>query len=157
MERGWRIIGIGSPVAGDDLGWQAIDALREAGIGRHAELLTLDRPGPALLDHFEPDVHVILIDAMDAGLPPGSIRDLTLDDLLFGALPPSTHHLGLAESLALARALDGLPRVLYVIGLQKGERFQRPGAMFDELLQRVIDSVRSTMKDGDRAEPRGAE
>lgn len=116
----WRIIGIGSPVAGDDLGWLAIDWLRNAGFDRDAELLTLDRPGPALVEYLRPDVRVILIDAMDAGLPPGSVRELAPDDVIIRAGAPSSHHLGLAETLALARALGGLPRYLFVIGIQMG-------------------------------------
>jgi len=115
----WGIIGIGSPVAGDDLGWLAIDWLRNAGFDRYAELLKLDRPGPALLDHLHPDSRVILIDAMDANLAPGTIRVLPLEDLIVTARPPSSHEFGLAESLALARALGTLPQRLYVIGIQK--------------------------------------
>lgn len=116
----WRIIGIGSPVAGDDLGWLAIDWLRNAGFDRDAELLTLDRPGPALIDYLQPDSWVILIDAMDAGLPAGSVRELALDGIIVRASAPSSHDLGLAEALALARALGGLPRHLYVVGIQMG-------------------------------------
>jgi len=114
----WRIIGIGSPVAGDDLGWLAIDWLRSAGFDRHAELLALDRPGPALLDYLQPDARVVLIDAMDAGLLAGTLRELVLDDLLAHARPPSTHDLGLAETLALAKALGVLPMRLHLIGIQ---------------------------------------
>lgn len=147
--RRWRVIGVGSPVAGDDLGWRAIDALRDAGFDRHAELLSLDRPGPALLDHFESADQVILIDAMEAGLPPGSLRDLTLDDLLSVARPPSSHDLGLAESLALARALGSLPRVLRVLGIQRGDGSQRAGAGLDRALQRVVSRVQSVIVRGD--------
>ena len=114
----WKIIGIGSPVAGDDLGWLAVDWLRSAGFDRRAELLTLDRPGPVLLDYLQPDSKVILIDAMDAGLPAGTLRELALDDLLAHARPPSSHNLGLAETLALARALGVVPMRLHLIGIQ---------------------------------------
>lgn len=114
----WRIIGIGSPVVGDDLGWRAIEALREAGMGRHAELLSLDRPGTVLLDYLDPDGRVILIDAMEAGLFPGNIRELELDDLISNALAPSSHDFGVAETLALAQAVGSLPQCLHLLGLQ---------------------------------------
>ena len=116
--RRWRIIGVGSPVTGDDLGWRAIEALRDAGLDRYAELLVLDRPGPALLEYLQPDGAVILIDAMEAGLPPGSLRELALEDLIGKAQAPSSHDLGVAETLALARALGSLPQCLYLLGLQ---------------------------------------
>ena len=136
----WKIIGIGSPVAGDDLGWLAIDWLRDVGFDRHAELLTLDRPGPALLDHLQPDAQVILIDAMDAGLPAGTLRELVLDDLLTQARPPSSHDLGLAEALALAKALGALPMQMHLIGIQMAcvvEDLRSPNTFAPEIVRRV--------------------
>ena len=117
---GWRIIGVGSPVAGDDLGWAVIEALNEAGLDYAAELLPLDRPGPALVDHLQGRNRVILIDAMHAGLAPGSVRALSLQELVVSARPPSSHGLGLADALALARALDCIPAYLHVIGIETG-------------------------------------
>jgi len=117
---GWRIIGVGSPVVGDDLGWAAIAALEEAGLNRCADLLSLDRPGPALLDYLQGRSRVILIDAMQAGLEPGSVRALSPEELIASAHPPSSHDLGLAETLALARALDCMPARIYVIGVETG-------------------------------------
>jgi len=114
----WRIIGIGSPVAGDDLGWLAIDWLRNAGFDRYAELLTLDRPGTALFEYLQPGGRVILIDAMDAGLLPGTIRELGLDDLLVTARGPSSHEFGLAETLALGNAMGTLPQSMRILGIQ---------------------------------------
>jgi hydrogenase maturation protease len=116
----WRIIGIGSPVAGDDLGWLAIGWLHHARLDRHADLVTLDRPGTALLDHMQPGSQVILIDAMDADLAPGTILELPLEDLIITARPPSSHEFGLAETLALAKALGTLPHRCHVIGIQMG-------------------------------------
>jgi hydrogenase maturation protease len=114
-----HIIGIGSPLAGDDLGWKAITALQGTPFDVQVRWLTLDRPGPSLLDHLDPENPVILIDAMDADLPPGSLRVLRLEDLLLDALPPSSHQFGLAESLALGQALGRLPAQLHIIGIQK--------------------------------------
>jgi hydrogenase maturation protease len=120
----WRVIGIGSPVAQDDLGWAAIDLLRMAGLGASLELLTLDRPGPALLEYLGLGERVILIDAMQSGQLPGSVRDLALDELIASAGMPSTHALGLAETLRLAEALDALPERLHLLGIEMG----MPGA-----------------------------
>lgn len=141
----WRIIGIGSPVVGDDLGWLAIDWLRDAGFDPHAELLTLDRPGPALLDYLEPDVQIILIDAMDAGLPAGTLCGVALDDLLTQARPPSSHDLGLAETLALAKALGVLPVHLHLLGIQMaGAGAQRPSS--ETLALEVVRRVSAIME-----------
>ncbi|AHE97963.1 hydrogenase maturation protease [Thioalkalivibrio paradoxus] len=137
----WRILGVGSPAAGDDLGWAAIERLRDAGLDRRAELEALDRPGPALIDRFEPSTNVILIDAIQAGLPPGSVRELSVDEVIARARVASTHDLGLAETLLLARALGVLPARLHLIGIEagaaNGDRGWRAKALRD-----VLDRVR---------------
>jgi len=140
---GWRIIGVGSPVAGDDLGWAAIQALEEAGLNRCAELLGLDRPGPALLDYLQGRSRVILIDAMQAGLEPGSVCALSPEELITSAHPPSSHDLGLAETLALARALGCMPNRLYVIGVETGPVLD--GAARSVALGEVVRLVQSLL------------
>jgi hydrogenase maturation protease len=140
---GWRIIGVGSPVAGDDLGWAAIEALEGAGLNRCADLLRLDRPGPALLDYLQGRSRVILIDAMQAGLEPGSVRALSPEELITSAQPPSSHDLGLAETLALARALGCMPARLYVIGVEAGPVLD--GAARSVALGEVVRLIQSVL------------
>ena len=142
---GWRIIGIGSPVAGDDLGWAAIAALEEAGLNRCVDLLSLDRPGPALLHYLQGRSRVILIDAMQAGLEPGSVRALSPEELIASAHPPSSHDLGLAETLALARALGCMPARLYVIGVEAGSVLD--GAARSVAMGEVVRLIQSLLSD----------
>lgn len=139
----WRIIGVGSPVAGDDLGWAAIAALEAAGLNRCADLLCLDRPGPSLLDHLQDRSAVILIDAMQAGLPPGSVRVLSAAALITSAHPPSSHDLGLAEALALACALGCIPDRLYVIGVETGPALD--GASRSAALREVVRLIQAML------------
>ena len=106
------------------MGWAAVELLQGAALEGVAELLTLDRPGPALIEYLEPQARVILIDAMQSGQPPGSVRDLALDELIASAGMPSTHALGLAETLRLAEALGVLPERLHLLGIEMG----MPGA-----------------------------
>ncbi|TVP81870.1 hydrogenase maturation protease [Thioalkalivibrio sp.] len=153
---GWRIIGVGSPVTGDDLGWAAIAALKEAGLDHVAELLFLDRPGPALVDHLQGRDRVILIDAMQAGLVPGSVRALSHEELIVSAHPPSSHDLGLAEALALARALDCIPAHLHVIGIETGPGLDgetRSVAIRDavQVIQAILSGNRSGFGPDDAA------
>lgn len=154
----WRIIGIGSPVAGDDLGAAAIAELADAGLNRCAELLTLDRPGPALIEHLQDGFCVILIDAMLAGLPPGTVRELPLEDLIVSARPPSSHHLGLAETLALASALACLPQRLHLIGIEAGAGLD--GDTRSAALAAVVETVRQILAAGEpgmeRLDPRAS-
>lgn len=139
----WRIIGVGSPVAGDDLGWVAIEALRAAGLAGAHELLTLDRPGAALIEHLTPGAHVILLDAMQAERPPGSVRELDLEDLIARAHPPSSHHLGLAETLALAQALGEWPQRLHLLGIQTA---LTDGQWRQRACAEIVDRVRGFLE-----------
>ena len=122
------------------MGWAAVEALQRAALSCVADLLTLDRPGPALIEYLEPQASVILIDAMQAGLPPGSVRELALEDVIVGSRPPSTHDLGLAESLALALALDRMPRSLHLIGIEAGSGAS-PAEWRQPALQEVVARV----------------
>ena len=87
----------------------------------------LEREGePAsLIDAWEGAETVWLADAISSGAAAGTIRRL---DASARELPPelfrtSTHHLGLAEAVELARALGRLPEHLVVYGVE-GARFE---------------------------------
>jgi hydrogenase maturation protease len=117
-----RIIGIGSPFAGDRFGIEAVEVLRLlpelAGLGNEVGWCALDRPGVRLIERLKGAETVILIDAMQSGSKPGTVRRLALSDLLQQAAVPSSHQLGVAESLALAEALGDLPSRLLIYGIE---------------------------------------
>ena len=119
-----RIIGIGSPVVGDGFGIEAVEALRAlpglAALGDAIDWCALDRPGIALLQHLKGAETVVLIDAMLSGADPGTVKRLALPDLLQQGAVPSSHQLGVAESLALAHALGELPLQLLIYGIEGG-------------------------------------
>jgi len=70
-----HILGIGSPSGDDQAGWLTVDALAACGVHAEHELVIekLDRPGAGLVSRLDSD-WVILVDAMQGGAPPGTIR-----------------------------------------------------------------------------------
>ncbi len=118
-----RVIGIGSPFAADAVGLQAIERLGEEDslFPPGTELMALDRPGTTLIPLLEKSRAVILIDAMQSHQSTGVVQKLQLADLLAQASTPSSHSIGVAETLALADALDLLPQDLLIIGVEMGE------------------------------------
>ena len=67
---------------------------------------------------------VVLVDAVSSGAPPGTIHHFEagsdpLPVRLFGA--SSTHALGLADAVELARSLGRLPSRVVVYGIEGGE------------------------------------
>lgn len=118
-----RVIGIGSPFGDDAVGFVAIEKLREETdlLPPNTELFALDRPGSTLIPILEKSRAIVLIDAMQSGQSPGTVQRLQLIDLLAEANHPSTHSLGVAETLAIAKALDVLPKKLLIYGIEVGE------------------------------------
>lgn len=139
-----RIIGIGSPSGDDRIGWETIDALRASGLPAHFPAGSIsteccDRPGArlvALLADADPG---IVIDAMRSGAPPGTIRRLTAGEVEAAPGLLSSHGFGLAEALALARALGALPPRLIVFGVELAQA--HPGAGLSAPVRAAIPGV----------------
>jgi hydrogenase maturation protease len=113
----WRVIGIGSPTVGDDLGWQVVEALQRQIDSPHAavEWLLLDRPGAALMGYMTDVDGVILFDSLLAPLP-ATIRRLRLNQL-DDTIGRSSHGVGVAVTLQLAAQLGLLPRWWRLFGV----------------------------------------
>lgn len=107
------VIGVGNVDRGDD--GAGIHAARLVRKGRVA----VSRDCSGLMMMWDPEDHVIVVDATVSGAPPGTIRRFdALAETLPTAAFPSTHSFGLAESIELARALGRLPRELTVYGIE---------------------------------------
>lgn len=113
------IIGIGSPVGDDRVGLIAAERLREAPAACAPVVVeTADRPGVRLIDLWSRSDDVILVDAVQTGAVPGSVLRMTEERIASARSPWSSHGFGLAETVALARALDRLPARLVLFGVE---------------------------------------
>ncbi len=132
---GWRssasersetlVIGCGNEDRGDDAaGLIAVRRLRELGVPAR------EHRGDALslIESWRGAKHVLIIDATFSGGSPGALSewDGRAAPVVRDALRSSTHAMGVAEAIDLARVLDRLPPVLTVYGIE-GARFE-PGA-----------------------------
>ena len=112
---------IGSPFGADQLGQQIARQLNDEdfshAIPRHRVTVEyLDRPGAALVDYLHDKHCVVLIDALQSEEALGLVRWLELDELAYGE-GLSSHGLGVADALALARSLGQLPDKLLIMGV----------------------------------------
>ena len=117
-----RIIGIGSPVSGDELGLQLVEKLRQDVVWQsHDEIewLLLERPGAALLQYFDGVETICLIDALDCDDHQGVVR-IKAESLLAETGSFSSHQFGVAETLQLATTLKQLPPRLFIYGIAGG-------------------------------------
>ncbi len=117
------VVGIGSPFGQDTLGWEAITVLeQQQWADAHCEVVfaQADRPGPKLLEIMAGETAVVVIDAMRAGSPPGTICLIDGDQLERYGERISSHGLGVADVLAIGAQLGDLPDQLWLIGIEVG-------------------------------------
>jgi len=113
------VVGIGNADRGDDAVGHLV--ARRLGARRIAGVRVLERSGESsgLLDCLSGAQAAYLVDASRSGKPPGTVsrHDVAAAPLPRAASGCSTHGLGLAEAIELARALGRLPRrcVVYAI------------------------------------------
>jgi hydrogenase maturation protease len=117
------VLGLGNPLRGDDgIGSRAAELLQQRGLRDGVEALDAGTAGLDLLRLLDGPRRVIIVDAADVGLEAGQFARFAPDQVEFmgraETLP--THEVGLAEVLALARALERpLPEIV-IFGVQPG-------------------------------------
>jgi len=114
------LIGVGNPFRGDDgVGSVVIRRLRGQNLPGFT-ILEETGDGAELLEAWQGASAVILVDAVQSGVAPGTIHRL---DAAAEKLPQwfshcSTHAFGVAEAIELARTLGELPASLIVYGIE---------------------------------------
>lgn len=118
-----RIIGLGNEFRGDDaVGLLAARRLQGV-LGDRAEVVEADVAGVELLEVMKGAGAVLLIDAVRSGQAPGTIHrlDASAGPIAPALFPRSTHAVGVAEVLELARTLGVLPTKVIVYGIEAGD------------------------------------
>ncbi len=142
------VIGVGNELRGDDAAGIAVARrLRDAA---KLDVREHQREPTTLLDAWQGHDAVVLVDTMCSGAAAGAIRRI---DASQAPLPAdfrgstSTHAVGLAETLELARAVGRLPGRVVVYAIE-GQQFETGASMsdavrsgVDELVARVLDEV----------------
>jgi hydrogenase maturation protease len=133
------VIGLGNPLMGDDgLGLAVLDELRSGyALPAGVELVDGGTWGMNLLPVIEDADELILIDAIDAGQPPGAFVRLERDRLpRYLATKISPHQVDLRDVLGLAELRGTLPPDTVALGLQP-ESIEFRNSLSDVLRCRV--------------------
>ena len=122
-----RVIGLGNRMRSDDgAGLEVIRQLREGSpAGSGSDVLTeCTGDASALIELWQGQGTVVVVDASMSGHEPGSIRWLDGFDVAFSdrGMAASSHALSLREAVELGTALGQLPRSLQVVAIE-GESF----------------------------------
>lgn len=138
------ILGIGNLLWADEgFGVRAVEALHRAYVlPEHVTLMDGGTQGIYLIEHVRAADILVVFDAVDYGLAPGTLK-LVEDDVpsFLGAKKMSLHQTGFQEVLAMADMLGDLPRHLYLIGVQPVELDDYGGSLREEVKAQIEPAV----------------
>lgn len=137
------MIGLGNAFRGDDAA--GLEVARRLGAR------TFEGEPVSLIEEWRDVDRLVLVDAMQSGAGAGAIRVVAAHD---EPLPPelrrpSTHLMGAAEAIELARTLGRLPQETYVYAIE-GERFDAGSGLSPAVaaaVGRVAELIEEVLQD----------
>jgi hydrogenase maturation protease len=123
------LIGVGNPYAGDDGAGRAVARRLLARNDCAIEVSQCTGEATSLMSTWTGFDDVILVDACQGAGPPGSIHCFGPEevDRLASLQHASTHSLGVAAAIGLARALGSLPSRLVIYAIEAGHSHEGAG------------------------------
>lgn len=119
------VLGIGNVLWADEgFGVRAVEALQSGWtFAEHVRLVDGGTQGLYLLPLVQQATHLLILDAVDYGLPPGTLKRVADDEVprFLGAKKMSLHQTGFQEVLMLAQMTDSFPKHVLLLGCQPEE------------------------------------
>ena len=145
------ILGVGNPLRRDDgIGPAVIQLLAENRDGYQIpsdiELVDGGTDGLGLIEYLKDYKKVVIIDAVETGLAPGTISVFTPEEAVISINIDSlsTHGFGIAELIKLAKELDINPE-LVIVGVQPEDVSYGEG--LSEFVEPILQNVIKTAVD----------
>ena len=139
------VLGIGNMLWADEgFGVRAVEALNAAAEYPSPHVLLLDGGtlGLNLLEHVESSRRVLVFDAIDFGLAPGTLKVLRDDEVpRWGARKMSPHQNGFNDILALAQLHGRTPDTITAIGVQPVTLEDFGGSLTEPVRARLAEAV----------------
>ncbi len=142
---GTLVIGLGNDYRRDDAVGLAVARRLKDAVPGHVRVLEQSGEGTALIESWKDADTVILIDAVYSGAAPGTLHrfDAHAQPIARKFFRYSTHAVGVAEAIELARALGQLPPRVIVYGVE-GKAFEAGVGLSPEVekaAQEVVERV----------------
>ena len=135
------ILGIGNILWADEgFGVRALEALqRHYEFDDNVRLLDGGTQGIYLVQEIREADVVVVFDAVDYHLPPGTLKQVEGDDVpkFLGVKKVSLHQTGFQEVLALAEMMGDYPAHLYLIGVQPEVLDDYGGSLSDSVKRQI--------------------
>jgi hydrogenase maturation protease len=140
-ERRRLVVGVGNRLRGDDAVGLETAARLAVRLRDRVRVVPFDGESTGLLDLWDGEALVVLVDALRSHGHPGRIHrfDGNLEDLLSEPPPSSTHALSVGEVWRLGASLGQLPDRLVVFGVE-GEQFA-PGTGLSPAVAGALEAL----------------
>ena len=146
MKQQILILGIGNVLWADEgFGVRCVEYINERyQLPDNVEILDGGTQGLYLVQHVQQCDVLIVFDAVDYGLAPGTMKIVLGDDVpkFMGAKKMSLHQTGFQEVLALAEFAGGYPDELLLVGVQPEALEDFGGSLRDVVKDQVEPAVR---------------
>ena len=144
-----RVIGVGNILLCDEgIGVHVVRELSSRGETPGVEYVDGGVAGATLLNLVEGEERVVLVDAVDAPFPPGTVVRMTPDELIGSGAPAwSLHDLNLADTLGMMRLRETLPEMILLgvvpadIETYSLELSEPLAARFGEIVEKVRSEI----------------
>ncbi len=158
------VLGIGNVLWADEgFGVRCIEALEQRWqFAPHVQLVDGGTQGLYLIQHVQAASKLLIFDAIDYGLPPGTLKLVEDEDVprFMGAKKMSLHQTGFQEVLSLAQLTDQFPDKVLLVGCQPEELDDYGGSLrpcvrvaLEDALALGVDTLRAW---GAQPQPRDA-
>lgn len=119
------VLGIGNVLWADEgFGVRCVEALQQRyDFAEHVQLVDGGTQGMALLSYVQEADALLILDAIDYGLPPGTLKEVRGSEVpcFLGAKKMSLHQTGFQEVLMVAQLTGKFPAQIALIGCQPQE------------------------------------
>jgi hydrogenase maturation protease len=138
------VLGIGNVLWADEgFGVRCIEALqREWTFAPHVELIDGGTQGLYLLHNVQSATRLLIFDAIDYGLEPGTLKLIEDDEVpkFMGAKKMSLHQTGFQEVLSLAQLTGHYPQQVLLIGCQP-EELEDYGGSLRPIVRQALEAA----------------
>jgi hydrogenase maturation protease len=139
------VLGIGNLLWADEgFGVRAVEALqRQYDCGPDVALMDGGTQGLYLVQYVQAADRLIVFDAIDYGLEPGTLKLVVNEDvpLFMGAKKMSLHQTGFQEVLAAAKLTGSYPGELILIGVQPADLEDYGGSLTATVKEKIPEAI----------------
>jgi hydrogenase maturation protease len=144
------ILGIGNLLWADEgFGVRALETLqRRYEFPQNVRLMDGGTQGIYLVQHIREADILVVLDAVDYGLPGGNLKRVEGDEVpkFLGAKKVSLHQTGFQEVLAMAEMLGDYPDHLLLLGVQPVELEDYGGSLRDEVKAQIDPTIEMVLE-----------